>query len=198
MLDRKRNRKVALLLLATMSLMGCGGSPPVEMTNAPRRAVAPQPARDANGNILTTQAVLPEGTEFTVQTVDFLTSQTAAEGDPIKLEVESNVVVNGAIAIAAGSTVKGVISAANKAGRVGKSGNISLRIEQAQTVDGQPVKLRASKTKMEDDKLGSTVALAVVLSPLFLLRKGNDVAYQPGTRITVYTNERLDVKAWRQ
>jgi hypothetical protein len=48
------------------------------------------------------------------------------------------------------------------------------------------------------DKVGSVVALSVLVSPLFLFKKGNDVAYQPGTRVTVYTNEKVDVRAWRR
>jgi hypothetical protein len=42
------------------------------------------------------------------------------------------------------------------------------------------------------------VALTVLVSPLFLLKKGNDVAYQPGTVITVYTDEKLAVRAWKR
>ncbi len=198
MYARKTNQSVAMLLIVSMSLFACGGSPPVDTQNAPRRAVAPQPTRDANGQITTIPVTLPEGTEFTAQTTEFLSSQAAQEGDPVNLEVENNVVVNGAIAIAAGSVVKGEVSGVVHAGRMGKSGSISLRVASAQTVDGQPVKLRSTKTRSTDDKLGSTIALSVILSPLFLLRKGNDVAYQTGTRITVYTNERLDVKAWKQ
>jgi hypothetical protein len=42
------------------------------------------------------------------------------------------------------------------------------------------------------------VALTVLVSPLFLLKKGNDVAYQLGTRVTLYTDEKVDVRAWRR
>ena len=58
--------------------------------------MAPQPARDASGQIITVPVTLPEGTEFTAQTTEFLSSQTAQEGDPVNLEVENNVVSNGA------------------------------------------------------------------------------------------------------
>ncbi len=154
--------------------------------------------RDASGNILTTPVTIPEGTEFTAQTLDFLSSQTAAEGDPVRLEVDYGVVVNGAIGIAAGSPVKGVISTVRHASRMGKAGSISIRLESAEAVDGQRVRVRASKTQSTDDKVGSVVALTVLVSPLFLLKKGNDVAYQPGTRVTVYTDEKVDVRAWKR
>jgi hypothetical protein len=71
-------------------------------------------------------------------------------------------------------------------------------VETAETVDGQRIHLRATNKKSTDDKVGSVVALTVVLSPLFLLKKGNGVAYQPGTRITVFTDDKTEVRAWKQ
>lgn len=190
-------RKMVTALIA-LAVLGCSGGAPPTQTVQPVRAVPPQPARDASGNILTQPVTIPEGTEFTVQTLDFLSSQNAAQGDPIHLEVQNNVLVDGAIAIAAGSPVKGVISSVTHASRMGKAGNISVRIESGETVDGQRIRLRATKAQSTDDKVGSVVALTVLVSPLFLLKKGNDVAYQPGTVVTVYTDERLGVRAWKR
>lgn len=187
-----------LSALITLTVLGCSGGAPPSQTVQPVRATPPQPARDASGNILTQPVTVPEGTEFSAQTLDFLSSQTAAAGDPIHLEVQNNVLVDGAIAIAAGSPVKGVISSVTHASRMGKAGNISVRIESGETVDGQRIRLRATKVQSTDDKVGSVVALTVLVSPLFLLKKGNDVAYQPGTVITVYTDERLAVRAWKR
>jgi hypothetical protein len=187
-----------LTALTALVVLGCSGGAPPTQTVQPVRAVPPQPARDASGNILTQPVTIPEGTEFTVQTLDFLSSQTAAQGDPIHLEVQNNVLIDGAIAIAAGSPVKGVISSVTHASRMGKAGNISVRIESGETVDGQRIRLRATKAQSTDDKVGSVVALTVLVSPLFLLKKGNDVAYQPGTVVTVYTDERLGVRAWKR
>jgi hypothetical protein len=186
------------LVFAASLLAACSGGAPPSQTIQPVRAVAPQPVRDASGTILTTAVTVPDGTEFTAQTMDFLSSEKAVEGDPILLEAENNVIVNGAIAIAAGSPIKGVISSVTHASHLGKAGSISIRVESGETVDGQTVKLRATKSQGQGDKVGSVVALTVLVSPLFLFKKGNDVAYQPGTRVAVYTNEKMDVKAWRR
>lgn len=188
-----------LAYAASLSVLAaCSGGAPPSQTIQPVRAVAPQPVRDASGTILTTSVTIPDGSEFTAQTVEFLSSQKASEGDPIILEAENSLIVNGAIAIAAGSPVKGVISSVTHAGAMGKAGSISIRVESGQTVDGQSVRLRATKSQGTGDKVGSVVALSVLVSPFFLFKKGNDVAYQPGTRITVYTNEPKDVMAWRR
>ena len=194
----KSNSRVGVMLFTVMAVLACSGGVPPTQTVTPVRVVPPQPVKDASGTILTTPVTIPEATEFSAQTLDFLSSQTAVEGDPVHLEVENSVLVSGAIAIAAGSSVKGIISSVTHASRMGKSGSISIRLESAETVDGQRVAVRATKTQHTDDKLGSTVALTVLVSPLFLLKKGNDVAYQPGTRVTVYTDQKIDVRAWRR
>lgn len=190
--------RVGVVLFTVLAIGACSGGAPPSQTIAPVRVPKDVAPRDANGNILTTPVTIPEGTEFTAQTLDFLSSQSAAEGDPIRLEVENSVIVNGAVAIGAGSPVKGVLSSVRHASRMGKAGSISIRLESAEAVDGQRVKVRASKTQATDDKVGSVVALTVLVSPLFLLKKGNDVAYQPGTRVTVYTDEKIAVRAWKR
>lgn len=187
-----------LLLAIAATMVGCGAGPKPVQTVTPVRATPPQPARDASGTILTVPVTVTEGLEFTTQTLEFLTSETATVGEAVRLEVDNNVVVNGAIVVAAGAPVRGTIASVSKAGRMGKSGNISIRVESAETVDGQRLRLRATKAQGSDDATGSTIALSLIVSPLFLFRKGNDVAYQPGTRVTVYADEKLDVKAWRR
>lgn len=192
-----RMRHQVFLILAVSVMTGCGAAAPTQ-TVAPVRAIPPQPARDAAGNILTVPVTVPDGTEFTAQTLDFLSSQSAMIGDQVKMEVDNNVLVDGAIAIPAGTPVRGTIATVTHASRMGRSGNISIRVESTEAADGQRVPLRATKSQSEGDKTGSTIALTLIVSPLFLLKRGDDVAYQPGTKITVYTDGRLNIKAWKR
>ncbi len=192
-----RTKHQAFLMLAVTVITACGAPAPVQ-TVTPSRAVPPQPARDAAGNILTVPVTVPDGTEFTAQTLDFLSSQKAAVGDDVKMEVDSNVLVDGAVVIGAGTPVRGTIATVTHASRMGRSGNISIRVESTAAVDGQRVPVRATKAQSEGDKTGSTIALTLIVSPLFLLKRGDDVAYQPGTKITVYTDGKLNVQAWRR
>lgn len=195
---RSRIGRPMLLLMAAMTLAGCGAGPKPVQTVTPVRAVPPQPARDASGNILTTPVTVPDGTEFTAQTLEFLSSESANTGDDVQMEVDNNLVVDGVIAIAAGTPVRGSIANVTHASRMGRSGNISIRVESTTAVDGQRVPVRATKAQAEGDKTGSTIALSLIVSPLFLLRRGNDVAYQPGTKISVYTDGKMNVNAWRR
>ena len=84
------------------------------------------------------------------------------------------------------------------ASRLGRAGITSLRIESPEAVDGQRVRLRASKPQRTDDKVGSVVALTILVSPLVLLKNGNDVAYQSRTSVTLYTDVKADIIAWKR
>ncbi len=197
-MTRSRGANQSVLIVAAFIMAGCGAGPKPVQTVAPVRAVAPSPVRDPSGNILTVPVTVPDGTEFTAQTLEFLSSETANTGDQVQLEVDNSLIVDGAVAIAAGTPVRGTISSVTHASRMGRSGNISIRVESTTAVDGQRVPVRATKAQAEGDKMGSTIALTLIVSPLFLLRRGNDVAYQPGTKITVFTDGKLTVHAWKR
>ena len=188
---------VALLSVAIIAA-SCGAGPKPVQTVQPVRAVPPQPVRDASGNILTVPVVIPDGTEFTAQTLEFLSSETANAGDQVQMEVDKDVIVDGAIAITAGTPVRGTLINVVRASRMGRSGAISIHVESTTAADGQRVPVRATKAASEGDKAGSTVALAIIVSPLFFLRRGNDVAYQPGTKIPVYVDGKMSVQAWKR
>lgn len=160
--------------------------------------LAPAAARGAapqDGAAAAAEVVLPDGTELTVITTEEITSKTATEGDPLNFKVDEDVKVNGKVVIARGTLVKGEISNAKKSGRMGKGGQLSIRILSTESVDGQKVKLRAAKGKEGDDKTGTTVALVVLFGPLGFLKKGKDAKIKEGTRIKAYTDEEKKVLA---
>lgn len=159
-------------------------------TTLPVFAVVPQNSK------LAAQVVIPDGTEFDVETTEEISSKTAAEGDPLTFKVVEDVKVDGQTVVAAGTLVKGVISNAKKAGMMGKGGQLGIRVESTTTVDGQKLKLRSSKGKEGDDKTGTTVALVVLFGPLGFLKHGKNAKIKPGTHIKVYTDEekRVDIK----
>ena len=54
--------------------------------------------------------------------------------------------------------------------------------------------LRSSKGKGDAGNVGSTIALSILISPLFLLRRGNHAVIKPGTKIQVFTDEEKRVR----
>jgi hypothetical protein len=147
----------------------------------------PEPSKTENVK------VVPDGMEFTVVTIDEITSKTAAEGDPLTFKVPEDVKVDGQTVIAKGSLVKGTVAQAKKAGMMGRGGTLGIRVESATTIDNQKLKLRSTKGKEGDDKTGTTVALVVLFGPLGFLKKGKNAVIKPGTEIKVYTDEEKKV-----
>ena len=175
-----RTAQTAVMMLVLVSIM----SPSIASVTAAAISQDP-PAEHVK--------VIPDGTEFTVVTVDEITSKTAAEGDPLTFKVADNLTIDGQVVIAKDSIVKGTVATAKKAGMMGRGGNLGIRVESAMTIDNQKIKLRSTKGKEGDDKTGTTVALVVLFGPLGFLKKGKNAVIKPGTPITVYTDEEKKV-----
>jgi hypothetical protein len=138
---------------------------------------------------------IPDGTEIKIVTAEEISGQKVVEGDPLAFKIEEDVKINGKTVIAKDALVKGTVAAAKKKGFLGKGGELSVRIESTQTVDGQKIKLRAAKSDKGNDNLGSTVALTVLFGPLGLLRRGKEAKIKAGTVLTAYTDEAKTVLA---
>jgi hypothetical protein len=137
----------------------------------------------------TTSVAIPDGTEIKIVTAEEISGQKVAEGDPLSFKIEEDVKINGKTVIAKDTLVRGTVASAKKKGFMGKGGELSVRIESTQTVDGQKLKLRAAKSDKGNDNLGSTVALTVLFGPLGLLRRGKEAKIKAGTVLTAYTDE---------
>ncbi len=149
---------------------------------------------EASGGVAT-NLIIPDGTEIKIVTVEDISGQKVVEGDPLTFKIAEDVKINGKTVIAKDAIVKGTVSSAKKKGFMGKGGELSVRIESTQTVDGQKMKLRASKSGAGGDNMGSTVALTVLFGPLGLLRKGKEAKIKAGTILSAYTDEAKTVTA---
>jgi sRNA-binding carbon storage regulator CsrA len=112
----------------------------------------------------------------------------------LTFKVADDLKIGDQVVITKDTIVKGTVSDAEHSGHMGKSGKLGIRVESTTAVDGQKVRLRASKGKQGDDKTGSVIALTLFVSPLFLLKHGKDAKIKPGTRIKVFTDEETKVK----
>ena len=137
--------------------------------------------------------LLADGTEISVKTVGGISGKSAATGDVFTWRVDKPVVVDGYVVIAEGAPVKGTVTEAKKAGMMGRSGKLNIRVETTKSVDGQVVKLRASQAKSGDGRTGTTVALVVLFGPIGLLKHGKDGVIADGTVISIFTDEDIRV-----
>ena len=127
------------------------------------------------------EIVVSEGTPINVVTAQEVTSKAAKPNDPVNFTVNEDLVINGQVVVRKGTAAIGSVINAEKGGYLGKSGKLGVQVESTQTVDGQPLKLRAAKGKEGKDKTNSTMALSMIV-PFFLLKKGGDASIAPGTR----------------
>jgi hypothetical protein len=160
---------------------------------APVIGVAQDPTPPATAQPTAKPLLLADGTEISVKTVGDLSGKTAAVGDVFTWRVNKAVVVDNYVVIAEGAPVKGTVTEAKKAGMMGKSGNLNIRLETTKTSDGQSVKLRASQAKAGEGRVGTTAALVVLFGPLGLLKHGKDAEIKDGTVLAVFTDEDVRV-----
>jgi hypothetical protein len=133
--------------------------------------------------------VLAEGTPINVVTTQEITSKDAKPNDPVNFTVNEDLMVNQTVVVRKGTAATGSVINAEKGGYMGKSGKLGIQVESTQTVDGHPLKLRAAKGKEGNDKTNSTAALSMIISPLFLFKKGGEAKIAAGTPVTVYVAE---------
>jgi hypothetical protein len=157
---------------------------PIPQPTAATPVPAPEPATASP----TAKLILREGTDVKLKFADDLSSKTANEGDPVNLILDEDLKVGDLVVAKAGSKAVGEITNAKKAGMMGKAGELNLRLEHL-TVGDQRVRLRGSKGKEGEGKVGTAVALTVLFGPIGLIKHGKNVEVKAGTLLTAYVDE---------
>jgi hypothetical protein len=161
--------------------------------NAPQTVstVAPAPAA---APAAPAKIRVPEGTEVSLLFVDALSSATNGDGDRFTLRVDGDVKIGGQVVIKSGSIAVGTVTHAQRRGFMGKAGELNVILDHV-NVGEERIKLRASKGKTGDAKVGATVALTVLFGPIGLLKRGHDIDIKPGTPITAFVDQDAEVVA---
>ena len=160
-----------------------------DATSAPALpAVASTPAAPTTPAVPSAKLVLKEGTDVKLKFADDLSSKTANEGDPVTLVLDEDLKVGDVVVVKAGAKATGTITNAKKAGMVGKAGELNMRLERLKA-DAQRVRLRGSKGKEGEGKVGTAVALTVLFGPIGLIKHGKNVEVKAGTPLTAYVDE---------
>jgi hypothetical protein len=137
---------------------------------------------------------IEEGTLLKVKSLSEISSKTASEGDLLDFSVYEDVVVKGKTVLKEGSIVKGHVEDAEKAKGVGKQGSLRIQFDFAKASDGTKIPLRSTRAGIEgEDKTTTSVALAVVVSPLFLLKKGKEAKIPAGKIMEAYVARDIEV-----
>jgi len=140
---------------------------------------------------------LQEGTAVRLTLLDGLSSGRNKEGDTVSLKVSDDILAedNKTVLIKAGTPAWGAVSLLQPRGMVGQKGEIAFIVQGTKTVDGKKVQLRANLDRQGNAKLGTIVALSLIVSPLFLLMKGKDAQIPTGASVTAYVDKDVLVEA---
>jgi hypothetical protein len=123
-----------------------------------------------------------------------LNSKTANDDDPVSLVLDQDIKIGDVAVVKAGAKAVGTITHAKKAGMMGKAGELNMRLDYLITDTGR-LRLRGTKGKEGEGKVGATVALTVLFGPIGLIKHGKDVEIKPGIPLLVYTDENFEVPA---
>lgn len=144
---------------------------------------APMPAPAAPQKLL-----LKEGSDVSLKFAQDLSSKTANDDDTVSLVLDKDITVGDAVVVKAGAKAVGTITHAKKAGMMGKGGELNLRLDYLILQDGR-LRLRGTKGKEGEGKVGAAVALTVLFGPIGLIKHGKNVEVKQGTPLQAYTDE---------
>jgi hypothetical protein len=132
--------------------------------------------------------VLKEGTEVPLVFAEDLNSKTAVDDDPVNMTLAEDIKVGDVVVVRKGAVALATVTNAHKSGMMGKPGELSIRLEYLKT-DDRRVRLRGSKGKEGEGKVGATVALTVLFGPIGLIKHGKNVEIKEGTPLTAFVDE---------
>ena len=157
-----------------------GGGPATGAT------VPADPARpvcnDVNG------CLLREGTAVALKFASDLNSKTANEGDSVEFLLDEDLKVGDFIVVPKGAHAVATVSAAKKAGMLGRPGELSVQMQYV-IAGSNHVRIRGTKGREGDSKTGATVALTVLFGPIGLIKHGKNVDIPAGTPLSAYVDQ---------
>jgi len=174
-----------MLLLGFSSVAAAQSSPTTSQAAPPAPATAPAvpPAADASAKL-----VLKEGTDVKLKFAQDLSSKTANDDDPVNLVLDEDLKVGDVTVCKAGSKAVGTVTHAKKAGMMGKGGELNMRLEYILVSDTR-MRLRGTKGKEGEGKVGAAVALTVLFGPIGLIKHGKNVEVKQGTPLLAYVDQ---------
>lgn len=132
---------------------------------------------------------LSQGTVLTVQLMQDISSATNNEGDIIEFETTEPIIVGDKVLVFKGAKVHGKITESEKRKAMGKAGKLNFTIDYLTMPNGKNVKLSSEMKASGKNKAGAAVAEAVLLTPLFLLKKGKTIKFEKGHIFKAFIGE---------
>lgn len=132
--------------------------------------------------------IVKEGTDVKLRFAEDLSSKTAVLDDPVNLVLDEDLRIGDIVVARSGAKAVAYISSAKKAGMMGKGGELSIRLESLRAGDYK-IKLRGTKNREGDSKVGTAVVLTVLFGPIGLIKHGKNIEIKSGTPLLAYVSD---------
>jgi len=184
---------IAMFLLCFSSIVAAQSAPTTTQATqpAPGSQAFQPPAQPAEPPA---KLVLKKGTDVSLKFAQDLSSKTATDDDPVNLILGEDLKVGDVTIAKAGAKAVGTVTHAKKAGMMGKGGELNLRLEYLIVGDSR-MRLRGTKGKEGEGKVGATVALTVLFGPIGLIKHGKNVEVKEGTPLRAFVDQDFAVPA---
>jgi len=129
---------VSMLAIASIGVVGCGGGQTESETAATEggAAAATEPARATRSTPQYREVTLPQGTALPLRLRSAVASDTSRVEEPVRAELREAVVVDGATVLPAGTELAGVVTGAERSGRVKGRARVAYRFNSL-SYDGE-------------------------------------------------------------
>lgn len=131
---------------------------------------------------------IPEGTEIRIEIDDSLSSKTSSAGDMFAFRTTEAIHLPDGTVLAEGYRGRGEVTDVEKKGMLGKAGHLNVRLDYIRIGDVH-MHLRRSTGVEGKSGVGTTVALALIVSPLFLMHHGAEAVIAKGQAMTAFVDE---------
>lgn len=188
MTSKSASLSSAMILLCFSCVAAAQNPPTTSQSATPAAQSSPAVAPAAQPSEPPAKLVLKEGTDVRLKFAQDLSSKTANDDDPVALVLDDDLKVGDVTVVKAGAKALGTITHAKKAGMMGKGGELNMRLEYLVAADSR-MRLRGTKGKEGEGKVGATVALTVLFGPIGLIKHGKNVEIQQGTPLLAYVDQ---------
>lgn len=176
---------LSILVLSFWTALGAQTPPPAQAAPASQNF----PAQNVEA-----KSALKEGTEVELTFGQALSSKTAAEGDSVRFTLNEDLKVGDVVVVRKGAEAVGTVTNAKKSGMMGKPGELNIRLEYLKAADTR-VRLRGSKGREGEGKVGTAVVLTVLFGPIGLIKHGKNVEVKEGTPLKAYVDQDTSLPA---
>jgi len=147
---------------------------------------------------LSNTITLKNSTVVVVRSSGQISSAQYKTGQEVILAVAQDVKVRSdgelVTVISAGSPVYATVQESKKGQMAGGAGSIIIGLNSTTAVDGSNIGLSGALSNSADSEVGATVAVGVILCPLFLLNKGDDGTIPVGAQLRAMTVGDYEIK----